>query len=87
MNILSSVFTKLEESEDWDSVDELLNAASVTEKEYIDALHWKKTSSGQLVLLKRSPSVGSKLRCAVCNKCLFLCDVSSFLCFQARKKH
>lgn len=42
MNILSSVFTKLEDSEDWDSVDELLNAASVTEKEYIDALHWKK---------------------------------------------
>lgn len=39
MNILSSVFTKLEESEDWDSVDQLLNAASVTEK---DALHWKK---------------------------------------------
>lgn len=57
MNILSSVFTKLEDSEDWDSVDELLNASSVTEKEYIDELHWKKTSSGQpAVLLKRSPN-------------------------------
>ena len=54
--ILSLVYSKLEESSEWNSVDELLAAANVSEKDYLDALHWVKTKGGQTaILLQRSP--------------------------------
>ena len=43
IDVLSSVNTKLEESDEWCSVDQLLQAVNVSEDVYIDALHWIKT--------------------------------------------
>lgn len=55
--VLQAVHTKLKTlDEDIDSVDNLLEEAEVSEMEYLDALRWIKTKSGQpAVLLERSP--------------------------------
>ena len=56
IDVLSSVNIKLKESDEWYSVDQLLQAVNVSEDVYIDALHWIKTKGNQTaILLKRTP--------------------------------